>query len=237
MDKETCSKCCVCLYVCVFRETSSVKSLGAQTNMALPCTHPHTHTHTHTHTQRPSLASFRALSMALHDAINVLIADRADHTRTYLIDDASLFNMLVISCFKSVPHFLSQHLARPLVVGSHGHTPLPSSLKGWSKVRTSIKVYLSDLLQLLETLKESSMRCAILKHIQCMEDYFLCYPKLAKRLVIVLVSCWSEAESHVQVMAFVVLRRITILQPHPALHHLLKVHTHTHTHTHTPNLW
>ena len=96
-------------------------------------------------------------------------------------------------------------------------------LKGWSKVKTTMKVYLADMLRLLEVLKEPSMCCALLKHMQSLVEYYMCFPKLTKRLRKVLVTCWSEGESHVQVMAFVVLRRITMLQPHPALHHLLKV--------------
>ena len=85
-------------------------------------------------------------------------------------------------------------------------------------------MYLGDLLRLLEGLKDSSMLCALLKHIQTMSEYYICYPKLAKRLRRVLIKSWSEGESHVQVMAFMVLRRITLLQPHPALHQLLKVY-------------
>lgn len=68
------------------------------------------------------------------------------------------------------------------------------------------------------------MLCALLKHIQTMAEYCICCPKLAKRLRRMLVKSWSEGESHVQVMAFMVLRRITLLQPHPALHQLLKVY-------------
>lgn len=106
---------------------------------------------------------------------------------------------------------------------SHAKTTPPSAVKGWSKVKTTVKMYLGDLLRLLEGLKDASMLCVLLKHIQAMAEYYVCYPKLAKRLRKVLVKCWAEGESHVQVMAFMVLRRITLLQPHPALHHLLKV--------------
>lgn len=106
---------------------------------------------------------------------------------------------------------------------SRAKTTPPSAVKGWSKVKTTVKMHLSDLLRLLEGLKDASMLCALLKHIQAMAEYYVCYPKLAKRLRKVLVKCWAEGENHVQVMAFMVLRRITLLQPHPALHHLLKV--------------
>ena len=212
--------------LCVFSEAWSVKSSN-QNKHGLPRTHPH---HTHTHTQRPSLPHLRSLSTALHDAINGLLVESANTSTTYFVDDPSVFNSLVISCIKSVPHSLSLLLPRPPAT-SRGRTPPPSTLKGWSKVKTTIKVYLSDLVRLLDSLKDASMRCALLKHIQSLSDYYLCFPKLVRQLQKLLVRCWSEGESHVQVMAFIVLRRLTMLQPHPALHHLLKVHTHTRTHT------
>lgn len=197
--------------------------------MNLPYTSTHTHTSPRVTAQSPPVDSLRSLSNALHDAINDVLVESASEGRQYFIDDPSLFNSLVVACIKSVPHCLSHQLPRTPSTARHGKAPPPSSLKGWGKVKTTIKVYLSDLLRLLDTLKESSMRCAILKHVQSLSEYYICFPKVVKRLQKLLVSCWSEGESHVKVLAFVVLRRITLLQPHPALHHLLKVHTHTHT--------
>ena len=180
--------------------------------------------HAHTHTQNPSLLSLRSLCTALHDAITHLLTETEGSTPTYFLDDPSVFNSLVVSCIKAVPLSLSLLLLpRPRSTTSHPKTTLPSTVKGWSRVKTTVKVYLCDLLLLLERLKEPTMLCSLLKHIQVMADYYLCYPKLTKRLCKVLVKLWSEGESHVQVMAFMVLRRITLLQPHPALHHLLKV--------------
>ena len=193
-----------------------------------------------THTQNPSLASLSCLTTALHDAINGLLVDREDYTHTYFTDDATVFNCLVVACLKSVKDSVSLHLVtRPHAPPNK--PPLPSTLKGWSKVKSIVRVYLSDLICLLETLKDPSMQCAILKHIQSFTTFCLCFPKITKRLSKVLIVCWSEGESHVQVLAFMVLHRITMLQPHPALHQLLKVtclslslslsHTHTYTHT------
>ncbi len=217
-------------------------SPNTKTNIALPILSALTHTHLDTHlnsytltqhihtlflcghTQSPSLLSFRRLCAALHDAITSLLTDTEDSVCTYFLDDPSVFNSLVVSCTKTVPLSLSLFLPAPKAASRGTKTTPPSAIKGWNKVKTTVKMYLGDLLRLLEGLKDASMLCALLKHIQAMVEYYICYPKLAKRLRKVLVKCWSEGDSHVQVMAFMVLRRITLLQPHPALHHLLKVY-------------
>ena len=52
--------------------------------------------------------------------------------------------------------------------------------------------------------------------------YYACFPILCRSLSRKLISQWSEGNEHVQVLAFLVLRRLTLLHPHPSLHTTLK---------------
>ncbi len=67
------------------------------------------------------------------------------------------------------------------------------------------------------------MQCLVLKQVQTMLIYYLCFPKILKRLNKCLVEKWSAGENHVQVLAFLALRKLVLFQPHPSLHTLLKV--------------
>ena len=87
-----------------------------------------------------------------------------------------------------------------------------------------MKQYLSDLLTLSQTLQDPAMQCAVLKQIQTMATYFACFPKLVKALNKCLIEKWACGECRVQVLAFLSLRKLVLLQSHPALHALLKVH-------------
>lgn len=86
-----------------------------------------------------------------------------------------------------------------------------------------MKQYLYDLLSLVETLQDGDMQRAVLKQIHSMAAYFACFPKLVKKLNKCLVEKWATGESHIQVLAFLALRRVVLFQSHPALHTLLKV--------------
>lgn len=83
--------------------------------------------------------------------------------------------------------------------------------------------YLSDLLRLLEGLREPAMQCVVLRHMQTLSAYYVSLPQLQRALVRSLVAQWATGEHHVRVVAFLILRRVTLLLPHPSLHHTLKV--------------
>lgn len=79
------------------------------------------------------------------------------------------------------------------------------------------------MLALAEALQDADMQRAVLKHMHSMAPYFASYPKLVKPFNKCLVEKWSGSEGHVQVLAFLALRKVTLFQSHPALHTLLKV--------------
>ena len=146
-----------------------------------------------------------------------------NNTPSFTTKDSTVFNALVIACLQHVPPSL-HHYFPETSDSSSGKMCLPSSQKSWKKVRRTLKQYLLDLLLLTETLQDKDMQRAILKQVHAMAPYFLCFPKVLKSLNKCLITKWSTADSHVQVLAFLAMRRVVLFQPHPALHNLLKVH-------------
>ena len=132
---------------------------------------------------------------------------------------------------------VKQFVRLPVTPSSHPHTltllrhKLPSTHPSWSRVKSTVKLHLPDLLSLLDTLRDPSMQASVLKHVLSLSEYFVCFPRLLKPLNRVLVEAWSReggggrggGERGVQVLAFLCLRRTILLQPHPALHGVLKV--------------
>ncbi len=140
---------------------------------------------------------------------------------TYRVESASVFNLLVLSCLKHVPLCLQHHI--PTKVGVAGKNP--STHKAWPRVKKVIKPYLTDLVSLVTNLRDPSMQCAVIKNIRSLSRYLVCLPRLTKSVEKQLLGAWGCEDTHVQVMAFLALRDITLLRPHPSLTNTLKVQT------------
>lgn len=164
--------------------------------------------------QTKSLHSLRLLCGALHVAIATTLCEAS-----LAVTDSAVFNTMVVSCLAHVPGCLNHHLPPTTCAKPRP----PSSHASWHRVKRTVKQYLSDLLSLLHGLQDSTMQCAVLKQVQTLSAYWICFPKLVKTLNKTLVERWTSGESHVQVLAFLSLRKLVILRPHPALHELLKV--------------
>ncbi len=167
----------------------------------------------------------RQLCAALHAAITTFLHRQQDTPTQHglVVKDSVVFNGIVASCFQHIPLCLHHHFPLSAPPSSTMSCPLPSSQEAWRKVRRTVKLYLTDLLFLAETLQDLDMQKAVLKQFHSMASYFVCLPKLLKPLNKCLVEKWSTGENSVQVLAFLAMRRTVLLQPHPALHTLLKV--------------
>lgn len=176
--------------------------------------------------QKHSLRSLHLLCGSLHAAILTLLPrdqDQQQHTPfSFVVKESAVFNNIVVSCFQQVPSCLEHHIPHTSS-GMSGKVCLPTSQDAWTRVRRTVKQYLFDLLSLVETLQDTDMQSAVLKQISSMAAYFVCFPKLLKRLNRCLVEKWATGENHLQVLAFLALRRVLLFQSHPALHTLLKV--------------
>ncbi|XP_064385137.1 nucleolar complex protein 2 homolog [Halichondria panicea] len=168
-----------------------------------------------------SLRSVKQLTNALHSAIAQMLHkdDSEDTVSTpmYHIESASVFNLLVLSCLKHVEPCLSIHLPP-----SQGKSTLSSSHKAWPRVKRIIKPYLSDLHSLIANLRDPAMQCAVIRNIRTLTRCVVCLPRVCKGLEKQLIECWACGDHHVQVMAFLALRDITLIKPHPSLGETLK---------------
>ncbi|CAB4031470.1 nucleolar complex 2 homolog, partial [Paramuricea clavata] len=85
---------------------------------------------------------------------------------------------------------------------------LPSANKKWSQVKTTVKLYLKSVLQVLRKLSDPSILCVVLRHTHVLCPYYASFPKLTRAFIKRMVRMWSSGEEHVRVMAFVGLTKL-----------------------------
>ena len=154
----------------------------------------HKCTHTHTHTQSQSLHSLSQLCNTLHSSLLSVTEGQSSFSQ-----GAAHFNRLLVYCLKHVDSCITHYV--PV-----GKTSL-SSHPNWRRVKPILKCFLSDLLLLLQTLRDPSMQDVILRQILSFVQHYVCFPKLNKQLHKLLVEIWSTGNGHAQVLAFVAMKR------------------------------
>ncbi|XP_031553876.1 nucleolar complex protein 2 homolog [Actinia tenebrosa] len=163
----------------------------------------------------------KAFRAAVHGALDEVSTDNKTPMHfVYRVEGNAVFNAIIQLCLKHVYTVLHHHIGGSST--KHGKVTLPSSNKKWNQVKTSLKFYLTDLLQLLRTLAEPSMLCVILKHANQLSVFFACYPKISKNYIKRMTRMWGTGNEHVRVMAFLGLNKIMALLPSPLIEFCLK---------------
>lgn len=158
-----------------------------------------------------SLGALKQLLSALHCGI-VTTLSTPDEQKKVIYEQpyqvrGQVFNSLVIACLRYVRPTIEHHLPLPSSITTK-KLILPSSLKSWGRLRSIIKLYLADILQLLKGVSQDSMICAILRHIEGIWIYFCCFPKLSRLLSHDLIKIWSERQEEAAVLAYLILRKL-----------------------------
>ncbi|CAD0196038.1 unnamed protein product [Chrysodeixis includens] len=92
----------------------------------------------------------------------------------------------------------------------------PQKCKHYTKIKTTLIAYLSDLLKLLGGVTSENILTVLLKHLHQMSIYVACFIRIAKQALKKLLTFWSTGEETVRVLAFLCILRITRNQQ-PAL--------------------
>lgn len=169
------------------------------------------------HALKKSLQAFRS---AVHGALGTVDDSKTQTPLKFKVEGDTVFNAIVQLCLKHAYSVLFHHVGG--THNRHGKRVLPSSHTKWSQVKTPLKHYLSDVLQLLRTLTEPSMLCVILRHAQQLTPYYACFPKVAKAFIKRLVRMWSGGEEHVRVLAFLGIRNVSTMMPAALLEFTVK---------------
>jgi nucleolar complex protein 2 len=93
----------------------------------------------------------------------------------------------------------------------------------WKSIQTLVKSFLNSVLFILKQLTENDTLYFIIKEAEKLVHYYSCFPKLAGQYLKVLLQHWGTAEDKVRVVAFINIRKLALVAPHPFVDLCLKV--------------
>ncbi|KAJ1020029.1 hypothetical protein NDA16_002025 [Ustilago loliicola] len=155
-----------------------------------------------------SLKALRRLLIAFRCAVKPEEEDQRPEGASFIIEEARVFNKLVLTALKYTPVVLQHHV--PISEDKRGNIKIPSNNKKWNLIKKPIQSYFSNLFQLTETLTEPRMLEIVVRESTRMVPYALCIPKTTREFVKVALNLWSSqvSEDGVRMSAFLTLRRL-----------------------------
>lgn len=165
--------------------------------------------------QKDSVKTLKCVFNAFHASVEHLSPEDDEKLKKkskYVVHGGTLFNSIVALCFKYSVDVLEKYLAY-VKEKKVKKTHLPSSSKQWMNVKMQVKQYLMDILQLLRQLTDPTILTITLRHCQLLCPYYACFPKITKMLLKRLVRMWSSGDEHVRVLAFLCIRKLSMLVP------------------------
>eukprot|EP00041_Stephanoeca_diplocostata_P019761 m.429838 g.429838 ORF g.429838 m.429838 type:complete len:825 (+) comp21389_c0_seq2:105-2579(+) len=164
--------------------------------------------------------TFMHVVLAFQEAAHYGEEDVGSRSR-FVIKTGAVFNALLSCAFKYVPSYLDTCLPITPPKSGKGH-PLPSSSGNYKKLKGAIKMFLENVLHLLDKVTQPDTDVFVLQQTNRLCQYFASFPKLNRLLLKTMLKRWSSAEESVRVAAFLVMRRSAIVSPHPFIETALK---------------
>ncbi|XP_065332091.1 nucleolar complex protein 2 [Cloeon dipterum] len=133
---------------------------------------------------------------------------------------AGHFNTLMQACLS----YMFPALKKILKMPGNLSIAQPMKSKRWKKARQHIKLYLATLLQYLELVSSEEVQTVMLKHFHQMSLFVVCFPKMCKTALKLLVKFWSQGLSQpIRILAFLCLARFACNKQNQMLEMVLKV--------------
>eukprot|EP00039_Didymoeca_costata_P009682 m.128942 g.128942 ORF g.128942 m.128942 type:complete len:780 (-) comp14568_c0_seq6:1072-3411(-) len=145
----------------------------------------------------------------------------SDTESKYTLASGATYNALVKNSLWYIPKVLDHHLKVENPKADRG-APLPTTAKGWKKLRAPIKILLQSILELFSELADGDAKCFALR--QCLQlcPYYASFPKINRVLFKKMLHIWSRESEAARVAAFLVIRKQAIVSPYPFIDVCLK---------------
>lgn len=159
------------------------------------------------------------LIKAFHAALKRVSTEKEENEAPaqYKVDGSSVFNAIIQLCVLELGPAVRRFLSL-----TSGSQPAHKAKK-FTKVKTLLRGYFTDLLKLLGCVTSSNILTVLLKHLHYMSSLLTSFPHIVKPFLKKLVSLWGKAEESVRVVAFLVILRITHSQQATLLDTVLKM--------------
>ncbi|KAE8266832.1 hypothetical protein A4X09_0g5520, partial [Tilletia walkeri] len=156
--------------------------------------------------QNHSVKSLRKLLLAFRSAARLGQAGGdEDNELAYAIDNAAMFNKVVMTTLRYTPVVLQHHL--PYKTLPNGKFKLPTNDKKYRMLQAAVKSFASNLVHLLKTLPDPSTVFDVVTESSKMIPYLMPIRRSARDYVNTLINLWSTAQDNVRISAFLAVRK------------------------------
>lgn len=167
-----------------------------------------------------SVQTISDVVQAFHAALQRVAPEEERSACIFKVEGGAVFNAVVQMCVLDLLPALLKYLN--LSSGSLSYTN-PVKCKRWVKVKTLVRAYAVDLLQLLGGIASANISTILLKHIHQMTPFIVCFPNVTKQFLKKMISLWGTGEETVRVVAFMCILKATTLQQRTLLDQTLRL--------------
>lgn len=136
----------------------------------------------------------------------------------YIVEGSAIFNGVIQLC---VLH-LEKAIRKFLKLSGKANLREIQKCKRFSKVKSVLRFYLTDLAKLLESAASSSILSVLLKHLHQIASVMTAFSSITKPVLKRLIQIWSTGEESIRIVAFLCILKITRNQQDLFLNQVLK---------------
>lgn len=153
------------------------------------------------------------------NSVLVTVTGETNVIPAFKAEGSAIFNAVVQLCVLHLGNAIKSYLG---IANSKGFKNLKKNKK-FLKIRSCLRIYFTDLTNLLENVSSVHIMNVMLKHLHQFSSILVCYPTITKPILKRLIMFWSTAEEQsVRVLAFLCILKITHGQMRQFLSDVLK---------------
>lgn len=164
-----------------------------------------------------TLKTIKCAVDAFHAALQSISEPSDDEPVRFKVEGSAVFNGVVQLCMLYLPDAFKRFLKVTPETQFQVH-----KAKRFGKAKAVLKLYLTDILKILQNVASPNILTVLLKHLHQMLPYTLSFSSLTKPLLRTLIKFWSRGEETVRIVAFLSILRIATNHRESALEMLLK---------------
>lgn len=152
--------------------------------------------------------TIRNVIKAFNSALLSVSEDQNARVSQYKVEGAAIFNGIVQLCVLN----LEKAIKKCLKLSLKASFKEIQKSKRFSKLKNSLRSYLTDLTKILETVASNNILLVILKHLHQIASLFTAFKSITKPVLKRLIHLWSTNEESVRIVAFLCILKITRTQ-------------------------
>lgn len=158
------------------------------------------------------------VTQAFNSALLSISGDTSKQGK-FTVEGSAVFNGILQLCILNLEPALKKFLG----ILAPGNIKSIHKAKKFKKIQSLLRLYLLDIVNLLENVTSNNILTVLLKHLHQLASTLPAFPSITKPVLKRLVKLWSGSEETIRILAFLCILRITREQQPAYLSNVLKV--------------